>query len=368
VGAHFLAQLLPGAGAEGANPSGPDATVGPFVGPGTFAGRPPCSPPSRLDCGTLHRAGGRRPRPTIDDGPSWLLWFVVAAPPFIVPDERALTVFTDGACLPGPRRGGVGIHLVHCDDVGNETVFDLDEPGYSSATNNQMELQAVITALRAINDRRVPEHLLRDIRKIDVYTDATYVVENLSNAIFLWPANGWMTSSGAPVLNADLWKSLVHEYKKLRRNQRVEIKWGNGHSASNPHNKTADKLAKASAKRPTRVLPGAPSVRRKKTDSVLELGTVPMLGQRLTIRIITAEYLRTQRLHRYRYEVMSRTSSVFGRVDIAYSEDPTLRPGHGYYVTMGADHSLPTIMKCHREVLSDVRPHRRRTDSTPSNA
>jgi ribonuclease HI len=276
----------------------------------------------------------------------------MSAPPHIVPDERALTVFTDGACLPAPRRGGVGVHLVHCDEVGNEIPFDFDEPGYSNATNNQMELQALITALRAINERRVPAHLLSDIRKIDVYTDSTYVVENLNNAVFAWPASDWMTSSGAPVLNADLWKSLVHEYKKLRKSHRVELKWGKGHSANNPHNRRADKLAKASARRPTRVLPGAPSVRRKKTKKGVDPGSVPMLGQRLTIRIITAEYLRTQRVHRYRYEVMSRASQVFGNAGVAYSDDPMLRPGHTYYVTMGDDDNLPWIVKRHREVVS----------------
>jgi hypothetical protein len=76
-----------------------------------------------------------------------------------------------------------------------------------------------------------------------------------------------------------------------------------------------------------------------------------MLGQRLTIRIVIAQYLNTQRVHRYRYEVMSRASPFFGNVDVAYSDDPTLRPGHTYYVTMGNDADLPWIVKCHREVL-----------------
>src|SRR3954454_4920143 len=70
--------------------------------------------------------------------------------PYVFPAEGALTAFTDGASLPAPRRGGIGIHFVHSDSVGQETGFDLAEPGYAGATNNQMELQAVITALKAI--------------------------------------------------------------------------------------------------------------------------------------------------------------------------------------------------------------------------
>jgi ribonuclease HI len=273
------------------------------------------------------------------------------AAPYVVANDRALTVFTDGACLPGPRRGGVGIRFVHTDRLGNETVFDFEEPGFAGATNNQMELQAVITALQAVNQGRLPPDLLHDIRKVEIYTDATYVVENVNNAIYTWPENRWMTSTGTPVLNADLWKQLAHEYKKLKRTQRGEIKWGKGHSARNPHNKAADKLAKESARRPTRALPRTPTVRRKKTKKTLEPGSVAVQHQRLTIRIVTAQYLSTQRVHRYTYEVMSKRSPFFGNVDVAYSDDPTLRAGHTYYVTMEKRGNLPWIAKCHRELL-----------------
>ncbi|HEY8776983.1 MAG TPA: RNase H family protein [Gaiellaceae bacterium] len=154
---------------------------------------------------------------------------------YIVPAERALTVFTDGACLPSPRRGGIGIRFVHSDHLGNETVWDLEEPGFVGATNNQMELLAVIAALKAIDDRRVPPDLLEDVTKIDIYTDSLYVTGNLNKAIFEWPQSGWMTRNGPPVLNAHLWRELVRRFTKLKKAARVEIKWGKGHSANNPH-------------------------------------------------------------------------------------------------------------------------------------
>jgi hypothetical protein len=80
-----------------------------------------------------------------------------------------------------------------------------------------------------------------------------------------------------------------------------------------------------------------------------------MLGQRLTIRIITAEYLPTQRVHKLRYEVMSSRSPSYGHVDIAYSTDARIRAGHTYSVTMNDDQHYPQIVKCHREVVN--RPH-----------
>lgn len=275
---------------------------------------------------------------------------------YIVPAEGALTVFTDGACLPTPRRGGIGIRFVHSDDLGNETIWDLEEPGYAGATSNQMELQAVITAMKAIEDRRVPAELLEAVTKIDIYTDSLYVADNLNTAIFEWPRTGWVTRSGPPVLNAHLWKELVRQYTRLKKTVRVEIKWGKGHSANNPHNKAADKLAKQSAKRPVRPSPVTVAVRRKKSRERLETGSVQMLGQRLTIRIITAEYLRVQRVHRYRYEVISRKSPFLGKVDIAYSTNGMMRAGHTYHVTMNDDPSYPKIVKCHREVVEANSP------------
>lgn len=58
-------------------------------------------------------------------------------PTYIIPAEGALTVFTDGACLPSPRRGGIGIRFVRSDQMGNETIWDLEEPGYAGANEAQ---------------------------------------------------------------------------------------------------------------------------------------------------------------------------------------------------------------------------------------
>jgi ribonuclease HI len=268
----------------------------------------------------------------------------------VVLAERALSVFTDGSGLSHPRRGGIGIRFVRTDALGNETTFDVEEPGYASETVPRMELQAVIVALTIIDKVRLPSHMFDGIRRVDIYTDAMYVAENLTNALYRWPPNGWKTRDGAPVLNADLWKELARAYAKLRRQpMRVEIIWRKGHSSSNPHNKMADKLAKRSAQRPFGSTRVQPVVRRKTSARMTERGSVLMLGQRLTIRIIEAEYLATQRVSRYRYEVVSRNSEFRGRVDIAFSEDPMMRPGHTYFVTMGADQGSPQIIKCHRE-------------------
>jgi ribonuclease HI len=268
----------------------------------------------------------------------------------VTPADEAITAYTDGSSLPTPRRGGIGVRFVYCDRLGVETTWDLHELGRPGATNNQMELLAVITALREIQSRRFPADLLDAARRIDICTDSRYVVDNVNNAIFAWPKTGWTTRDGYPVENAELWKDLVRELSKVKKRKRTEVVWGKGHTRDNPHNAAADRLAKASAQRPAREPITHVTVRHKKTDKKLERGSVQMLGQRLTIRIITAEYLPTRRLHKLRYEVISRRSQFHGNVDIAYSDDPRLRAGHTYFVTMSSDREPPRIVKCHREM------------------
>jgi|SRR5579862_1842044 len=274
----------------------------------------------------------------------------------VTPADEALTVFADGSSLPGPRRGGIGIRFVSCDRLGAETTWDLEETGYPGATNNQMELVAVTTALREIQSRRFPADLLDAARRIDIYTDSRYVVDNINAAAHTWRNTGWTTRDGYPVENADLWKDLVRELAKVRRLKRTEILWGKGHTRDNPHNAAADTLAKASASRATRKPLTHAAVRRKKTDKSVERGSVELRGQRLTIRVITAEYLAAHGLHKLRYEVVSRRSPFRGNVDIAYSDDPRLRAGHTYFVTMSADANPPRIAKCHREIAATPKP------------
>jgi ribonuclease HI len=273
---------------------------------------------------------------------------------FIVPSDGALAVFADGSSLPAPRRGGIGLHFVYCDALGNETAWDVRQMGVLGATNNQMELAAVIAAMKEIQSRRFDTELLSEITKVEIFTDSLYVVDNISNAVYNWPRTRWMTREGPPVQNVDQWKDLVRELVKLRRVVRTEIHWAKGHSIDNPHNKVADKLAKESAKTAL-VQPFSPvAVRRKRSRKRAEKGSVAMLGQRVTIRIVTSAYLREQKLHKYMFEVTSRRNPFYGNSDYAYSTNGSMRAGHEYRVTLGTDSRFPTIAKCHAEV---VRPN-----------
>ena len=256
--------------------------------------------------------------------------------------EDALNIYTDGSSYSGPRTGGIGIRFITIDDAGDEAVVDFPVPGYKNATNNSMELYACVVALQKASGHPKISHLNR----ICIFTDSRYVVDNYKKAIFQWSTHKWLRKSGAPVLNADLWKKLVREIKKASR--KVEFTWVKGHS-KNPHNKAVDKLAKQSAKNAINDPMSIITVRRKQTKKSVDPGSIEMRGQRLAIKIITSEYLRIHKLNKYKYEVLSKGSKYFGNVDLIYSTHD-MRAGHHYEITVNRNTSNPRVLNVLREL------------------
>jgi ribonuclease HI len=258
--------------------------------------------------------------------------------------EDALNIYTDGSSFNAPRRGGLGIRFILVDRAGNERLLDSCHPGYRGATNNQMELEACLIAL---NEAR-QQGLIHGLSKIVVHTDSMYVYDNINKAIFEWPKTKWHTRSGTPVLNVDLWKKLVKAIKAA--GCRVEFKWVKGHS-KDPNNKAADRMARQSAKLPLGLPLSQVSVRRKRTTESGARGSVSMLGQRLSIRVITCEYLHQQKIWKLKYEVVSKASPYYGKVDTIFS-DSLLGDGHSYYVRVNDETRNPRVVRVFRELLA----------------
>ena len=93
-------------------------------------------------------------------------------------NERALEIWTDGACKQNPGVGGWGAYLVW-----GEHKLEL-YGGEKLTTNNQMELTAVISALSVLK-RPCP---------IIIHTDSTYVRDGITKWIRNWKRNGWRTA------------------------------------------------------------------------------------------------------------------------------------------------------------------------------
>lgn len=264
-------------------------------------------------------------------------------------EEGVLSIYTDGSSYSNPRKGGVGFSFVYIDSAGNEQSIDSAMPGYSGATNNQMELQACISALEDCLSRR-PSVDVSPFRSIEIYTDSMYVRDNYKNALYVWPKNGWRLSHGTPVQNAELWKKLTKLTMKMYRERRLRVgfNWVKGHKSSK-HNKTVDKLAKQSAKSAGKQSLIISDVRRKLTQKMTEIGSVVPQGQRLTIRIIEDRLMKVQKCFWYRYEVMSTASEYYGNVDVATSEI-SLQAGHIYSVRLNNNPRNPRIEKLFKEI------------------
>jgi ribonuclease HI len=258
-----------------------------------------------------------------------------------------LYIYTDGSMYSGPRMGGVGIVFIATGDDGQELVEPLEMAGHRGANSNQMELQAAIEALAAVRRGYAPIDASK-YQRIVIRTDSQYVADNYRSPRSNWPQNGWRTRDGNPVANIPQWKQLDRLMHQV--GMRVEIEWVKGHKKS-VGNKQADRLAKTSARDAYKPRLGRSTVRRKLSPLQTERGSVGMNGQRLTIRVIEDDYVADAKLNVYRYEVLSRRSPYFRRVDFIYSEaDLVLKAGHTYRVRVNADHRAPRVVRVFAEV------------------
>ncbi len=107
---------------------------------------------------------------------------------------KNITLYTDGACSGNPGVGGWGCIL----DYNGKT---KELSGYNkNATNNQMEITAVIEGLKALKEPCI----------VDIYSDSAYVVNAfLQGWVQNWVKNNWRTADKKEVKNVDLWKELL---------------------------------------------------------------------------------------------------------------------------------------------------------------
>jgi ribonuclease HI len=251
----------------------------------------------------------------------------------------ALTIYTDGSSYSGPRVGGFAMLFIFPEQLNRDSVA-LSPPGYKKATNNQMELMACVEALKAsLNFEGGWSHII-------IRTDSMYVSSNYKNALYQWSKNRWMKRDGAPVLNAELWKELIKAVRNVRC--RVDIEWVKGHE-KDANNKLVDRLARASAKRASHTPLSVVTVRRKSSNAKSVPGGVGIEGQKVTLKIVTAEYLRIQKLYRYKYEILSKKSPYRNIVDTAVAEFALLA-AHRYLVRFNSDKKNPRIIEKFREI------------------
>lgn len=144
--------------------------------------------------------------------------------------RRKIDVYTDGACSGNPGPGGWAVVLV---DDGQVSTY---HGGEIETTNNRMELQAVIEAVRIIDEYAKGEE--SGTISAAIYTDSQYVVGGINGWCKKWRCNGWLTKQGNPVKNKEMWEALLEDLK----GKDIRILKVRGH-AGLKYNEMADNIA-----------------------------------------------------------------------------------------------------------------------------
>lgn len=136
---------------------------------------------------------------------------------------KKIEMFTDGACSGNPGPGGWGTILRY------KGVEKELSGGEHETTNNRMELTAVISGLKALNEPC----------EVDVFTDSKYVCDSVQKGwVYSWKKNNWRKADKKPALNVDLWEEMLILLEK----HTVVFHWLKGHDG-HPENERCDAMA-----------------------------------------------------------------------------------------------------------------------------
>ncbi len=143
--------------------------------------------------------------------------------------SNEIIIYTDGSCLNNPGRGGWAAVI-----LSSNGRLELSG-GFRLSTNNRMELNAAIQALRA-----TPPDTTTAIR---LHTDSQLLVNGIELGwARKWRANAWKRNKSDKAENPDLWGALLEEVEQ----RQVKFVWIKAHVGTK-ENERCDELAKAAA-------------------------------------------------------------------------------------------------------------------------
>ncbi len=259
-------------------------------------------------------------------------------------DEEALNIFTDGSSFPKKQRvAGVGICLVWVNQVGDEECEEYAPPGWQNATIDEMEIEACTVGMQEANRFLTGRD---DFKRVLIFSDSRYVVDNFFKAMNIWPNKRWIGSSGSQVENIELWKRLRKEVKKCQLN--VDIEWVKAHKG-HKYNKAADRLAKQSAEMPFNEPFSRGETTKKWSDRNTTRGSITVYGQEIKIRIISREYKKNKNTFEYRYEVIDPSDRAFKDLDFVFY-DEYLSRNKCLKVLFNSDQKKPFILEVIEEL------------------
>ncbi len=134
---------------------------------------------------------------------------------------KRVHLFSDGSSLGNPGEGG------WCAILRYKETEKIISGGEKLATNNQMELRAVIEGLKA----------LKEPCEVEIVSDSSYVVKGINEWL-----EGWIKKDFKKVKNPELWR----EYLEAAKPHKIKAVWVRGHDGHR-ENEICDKIAKEEA-------------------------------------------------------------------------------------------------------------------------
>ncbi|QEA52213.1 ribonuclease H family protein [Loigolactobacillus coryniformis] len=141
---------------------------------------------------------------------------------------NVLQVYTDG----GSRNTGnvQGGHVKSGDKAAWAYLIEYqgqqvsDSAGEFGATNNKMEITALVEALRKIKATWGTD------LPVVVIADSRYVLNAITkNWLAGWQRRGWQRSGGQPLANKELWQQLAQLLREFRQ---IDYRWTKGHATN----------------------------------------------------------------------------------------------------------------------------------------
>lgn len=127
-----------------------------------------------------------------------------------------IIVYCDGGCRGNQNKENVGAWaytLKYLDHNKEDSGIAIN------TTNNKMELQAVIEALKAIKSKNI---------ETIVHLDSAYVLNGITEWIHGWKQKNWRKSNKKPVENKELWIDLDNLRNQFANISFVKVKGHNG--------------------------------------------------------------------------------------------------------------------------------------------
>ena len=134
---------------------------------------------------------------------------------------KKISLFCDGSSLGNPGAGG------YCAILRFGTNERIVSGGMANATNNQMELLAVIEGLAA----------LKEPCDVTLISDSSYVIKGINEWL-----DGWKRKNFAKVKNPEMWQ----RYLDVSKIHKVHGIWVRGHDG-HAENEMCDQIAKEEA-------------------------------------------------------------------------------------------------------------------------